>query len=761
MISLRARGAWLAALALLCLAMFADVLMAPRGRVLGSHATDMAYQFLQWRDFGFSQIAAGQLPLWNPHIYGGAPFFGGMQSALLYPPNWLYMVLPLEAATNWTIALDVWLLGAFMFLWGARRGLHPFAAFVSAALLMFCAPHFLRIAAGHATNLAAMAWVPLIFLSIDGWLHTRRWSWCLLGMLAVAMQIFAGHPQYVYFTALIAAVYVLLRIVESGTDRAVSAAGAGAMYIGGALLAAVQLLPAIEATSETIRDLPLPFELAASFGFPPENLVTLVAPGFFGDTARASYWGRWLPWEANAFIGVGGLMLASLGVAHATFDGRRSLLVTAALSTVLALSPSTPLFRLLYEWIPLFDKFRASGKFMFFTALFLALFAGVALDRLLRERRLPRRAMIAAAGTILVLLGGAILARLVDWYPIIALSLASGDSYMAPSRYLDEAFVHGARDHAAWSLLIAAVVLAVFTAAALWGRTEPRAIFLVGVLSIAEVFMFARLHRPTFDGESKMVEEVTALLARDPGDYRILNVAHPNSALVTGAYDGWGYDPSVTRRYAELMQWMQGEDVSRASQHLVFHGFHPLHGMLRIRYRIEEKDGGALITRSEVPELRQVELIGAHRVRTSREEVFAALKDPRFDPSQEVILERDPVPAPGVRRGRGRAEVMRQGTDFLEIQAEVLESSVLLVTDAWTPAWRARALPGSASERYDVMPANYALRAVPLGPGTHRLRLEYAPTSLRVGTVLSIVSVLAWLVAVYALTRPHRNLPHA
>jgi hypothetical protein len=740
--------------------MFADVLIAPRGRVvLGSDATDMAYQFLQWREFGFSQIAAGELPLWNPHIYGGAPFFGGMQSALLYPPNWLYMLLPLESATNWTIAFDVWLLGAFMFVWGTRRGLHPFAAFVSAALVMFCAPHFLRIAAGHATNLAAMAWVPLILLCIDEGLRTRRWSWCFAGMLAVAMQIFAGHPQYVYFTALVVGVYVILRVLESGTAWVASLAGVAAMYAGGAMLASVQLLPAIEATTETIRHVPLPFDLAASFGFPPENLLTLVAPGFFGDSARTSYWGRWLPWEANAFIGVGGLALAAFGMAWARLEGRRALLATMAMSTVLALSPSTPLFRLLYEWLPLFDKFRASGKFMFFTALFLALFAGVALDRLLHDPRIPKRAMLAAAGTVVVLLGGAILVRLVDWYPVIALSLASGDSYMAPSRYLDEAFVHGARNEAARSLLVAAVVLAGFTAAVLWGRTERRALFLVGALSVAEVFIFACLHRPTFDGERAVVKEVRALLAREPGDYRILNVAHPNSALVTGAYDGWGYDPSVTRRYAELMQWMQGEDVSRASQHLVFHGFHPLHGMLRIRYRIEEKDGGALITRAEVPQLRQVELIGAHRVKTSREEVFAALKDPAFDPSKEVILEGEPVPAPSARPGRGRAEVVRQGTDFLEIEAEVLERSVLLVTDAWTPAWRARALPGSASERYDVMPANYALRAVPLGPGMHRLRLEYAPTSLPVGTVLSIVSVLAWLVAVYALTRPHRKSP--
>ena len=65
--------------------------------------------------------------------------------------------LAMVVATLLVVALNVWLLGAFMYLWTARRGLHPFAAFVGAALAMFCAPHFLRLYAGHITAMAAMS----------------------------------------------------------------------------------------------------------------------------------------------------------------------------------------------------------------------------------------------------------------------------------------------------------------------------------------------------------------------------------------------------------------------------------------------------------------------------------------------------------------------------------------------------------------------------------------------------------------------------
>ena len=206
-----------------------------------------------------------------------------MQSALLSPPNWLFLILPLPLAVNWSIALNLWLLGALTYLWASRRGLHPFAAFVSGALAMFCAPTFLHVMAGHPANLSSMAWIPLQFLAIDEWLARRKPAWCLVGMLAIAMQIFGGHPQYVYFAGIASGVYALMRLAEPQQKRLLALAGLLSIPVGGALLAAVQLLAGVQAVEETVRALPLPIWFAGSFSLPPENLVTLLAPGFFGD----------------------------------------------------------------------------------------------------------------------------------------------------------------------------------------------------------------------------------------------------------------------------------------------------------------------------------------------------------------------------------------------------------------------------------------------------------------------------------------------
>jgi hypothetical protein len=144
----------LGCLALLTLAMYFDTLVAPGSRVVGQVHDDLALHFLWRREFGFGELAMGNLALWNSHIFSGAPFFGAMQSALLYPPNWLFLALPL--ATNWSIALSVWLLGAFVYLWAWRRLEYAPLAFHVGAIV------------------SVMAWATWIVAAVLLWRRERR-----------------------------------------------------------------------------------------------------------------------------------------------------------------------------------------------------------------------------------------------------------------------------------------------------------------------------------------------------------------------------------------------------------------------------------------------------------------------------------------------------------------------------------------------------------------------------------------------------------
>ncbi len=179
--------------------------------------------------------------------------------------------------------------------------------------------------------------------------------------------------------------------------------------------------------------------------------------------------------------------------------------------------------------------------------------------------------------------------------------------------------------------------------------------------------------------------------------------------------------------------------------------------MLRVKYVVTVENGLMTIHPGAVPPLQRLELVGSYRVHRRRDEILGAMGNASFDPRKEVILEEEPNPAPVAAGRQGSARIVREGPDFLEVEADVQAPSILLVTDAWTRGWRAAPLPGSSQDSYELLPANYALRGLALAAGKHRLRLEYAPTVLYAGALISALAWTAWIVAGLALLRRKRG----
>lgn len=144
----------------LTVAMFAAAVLSPSDAVLSSLGTDLSEEFIYWRQFGFEQLHNGHLALWNPHVFSGVAFMGDFQSALLYPPNWIYLCLPLTRAVNLEIALHVFLLGWFMSMWTKHYGVHPLSVLFASAMMMFGGAYFFHITPGYLSVFDAMVWIP-------------------------------------------------------------------------------------------------------------------------------------------------------------------------------------------------------------------------------------------------------------------------------------------------------------------------------------------------------------------------------------------------------------------------------------------------------------------------------------------------------------------------------------------------------------------------------------------------------------------------
>jgi len=734
----------LAGLLALTLAMFGDVLFAGGTRVFGHHGTDLFLQYYSWRDFGFRELAKGNLALWNPYIFSGAPFFGGMQAGLLYPPNWLFLFLPAAAAINWTVALNIFAIGAFMSFWMRVRGLHPTASFFAGALIMFSGPHFLHVFAGHLPHLAAMTWSPLIFCAIDALFNTQKAGWCLLGMFAVAMQVLAGFPQYLFYTAIVAGLYSGIRLI--GQWNWWLAASLLSIYLGGAALAAVQLLPAMEATSETVRGVKVPFDFAALCAFAPENFVTLLAPTFFGEIA--DYWGRCYLWETSLFLTVSGVALATYAMIYVERKIKWVPLAVIIVALLLALGAHTPLFAILYAHIPGFDRFRSISKFIFPASLFLVLLAATGLERLFKQKRVEERFIIGVFAVAAALgIAGLWTANTNSWQWLMNTMHSTHETYLLPQLYASVEFVSQAQHRAAMSIFLAAGTCVVIGTLLAFRKRDRRTIHGLVALGIAEAFCFAHAARPTFDSRTIVNAEEKSFLDQHPGDYRIINPRNPDSAMSLGVPDIWGYDPHVVRRYAEFITWTQGGNPDDATLYVRFTRFDPLYAMLRLRYVFGQHPNELETAEAPIPPMPHLQLISKYRVLQNRDAIFEALRSVAFDPTREVILESEPEPKPSPSENAGHAQIVAESTDSLTIEADVEQPSILLITDLYTPAWRALSLSGSTQPNYQLLPANYILRAVPLATGHHRLRVEYAPREFVFGKWISIVASLAFLVA--------------
>ncbi len=47
--------------------------------------SDLVLENYVWRGFVRESIANGELPLWNPHLFAGVPFFAAGQASVIYP----------------------------------------------------------------------------------------------------------------------------------------------------------------------------------------------------------------------------------------------------------------------------------------------------------------------------------------------------------------------------------------------------------------------------------------------------------------------------------------------------------------------------------------------------------------------------------------------------------------------------------------------------------------------------------------------------
>lgn len=340
-------------------------------------------------------VLAGEFPWWTRAYGAGQPLAANPEHETFYPLNWLILLPDYVGALHMQALLHVaiGLLAMYAFLRSLK--LRAFASFVGA--LSFGLGGTMLSKINMAPFLYSYAWLPLTCLYAREFLNDGKRRSFALAVLFLAIQMLIGEPTTVIQTLLIIAFMTGARLTDLMR--------AAAIGIGAFLLAAVQMIPALDFVRDSARARPFPLKTVGQWSMPPIKLLELVFPNILGhnfleDTTL--FWGGRLyglsgvPFLLSIYPGllIAGLAIAGI-VARRRWWGAAAGM--CAVAVVIALGNHTPLLGIFYR-VGIANALRYPEKFIVIAIFAITVFAAHCVEALQDgDETLRRRAIWVAA----------------------------------------------------------------------------------------------------------------------------------------------------------------------------------------------------------------------------------------------------------------------------------------------------------------------------------------------------------------------------
>jgi uncharacterized membrane protein len=196
-----ASAAWLCAAACVAAAVaYALGVIRPAAEQgLGLPNYDIYAYFYPNARYALNSLARGTGLLWNPYQDCGQPFFALSLTAMLYPINWVFAVLPREPALLTSMVLNMSIGGMGAWWLGREMGLSHAAA-LAGALAFELGGSGLYLAAWGPMHIAPYAWLPAALAAVERLLRAPSPRGAVLLAVILTLQLLPGFPQVSAFT---------------------------------------------------------------------------------------------------------------------------------------------------------------------------------------------------------------------------------------------------------------------------------------------------------------------------------------------------------------------------------------------------------------------------------------------------------------------------------------------------------------------------------------------------------------------------------
>jgi hypothetical protein len=650
-------------------------------------------------DYAFQSLRHGRFPAWDPTIYCGLSFAGNIQAALFYPLTWLLFAVNFGRQTMSYQSLQdfdflhVWLAFLLCYVWLSHKRLQKLASVLGAGVFAYSG--YMLNQLQHLGLVSGWCWIPLALWGIDQAVEQQHWRPLWKVAVASALCFLAGYPPvWIVFA---------LSTVSYAVWKWKTALGVIVALGGSLLLAAIQLLPAAEATTMKAFD--------ARYGTGwrnPEAYIAYFVPNYFEfglHHVPAGHWGGdYLYLGAPAFLGLLALTLRPRW---------RELLPPVTILAVCLVMATNP-FDLVWNTIRhsgLLVQICRDWYFLAGLTLAAAPLATFGLDHLLRQKRRDVPQWIVLS--IISLLAVWSLRQMLAWFP------------------LGSDFPTGWKSAVAPAITLALFSLAIFVLPAQRGtlRAVLTAALLLAVGVDYKVFGTGKWFDAA-EGSGSMkfasfpgLDDAVFQQLRADDVHRIVldeTAPHPLELRHYGLQSPQGFDPLVTMNYQKLMT--ATEHIQSPSEIDVDPANKTALRLLGVRY---------LLTSDGAP-------IYAH-----------VLSDPDFRLLQpatsfyKVFEFTKARPPYGWVSDAGWSDVRRTRWDP-EARDFVVRSETggrFELDEQFYPGWRAT-VDGSAVpiERWSE-----AFQSIQVPPGEHRLAFQFRSSGLRIGALISLLAIIAFV----------------
>ena len=745
---------------------------------------DLFLQQLPWRHWMQQELAAGRFPLWASAPAGGMPLFASMQPGVLSPIHLLWILLPVGLGLGWIMALKLWLAGLGM--WGFLRalGLHPAAVLLAAFSFEF--------------STSMINWLPWniseVYLLLP-WLAWTTYSWCitarrpaLIGLTGVvASSLWAGHPETMFITGVMTAVWAAGLILTSPLRQWRRQIAGLVMAVAlGLALGAVQLLPFLQVLPLTAADRATQQASTAIQHLEPEHLQDWLLPrqwSYYPDAVLAPDTTGFT--EANGYIG----LVALLGVGLAGWAAlRRQLALRLAVPWIiicglalLVTYDGGPGY--LIRQLPGFNQ-SINVRWVMGLAAGLTVLSAFGWDWLARRAAAGAGLNSRLGGAGLLLLAEGVLLGGLHWAGL--LPLPSPMDQAGPWSIENDSY------RLYWALWAVGVGLTALGLTALWRMGRRGQLWAPALLAVVVLADLWRLVLPIngsapatdYFPETPFLRQLRDLVP-SPERFLVEGEALPaNVGLVYGLRDWRVQDPMISRRTERVAFALSPTtaDSVWAQYNMFMHDIHwPIATLLGIRYfvlpvpaapgdfgeaadnpppisRLAYKDGLSLWRVEEVPGFAY--LSTNVQALPNPSSALAALKQITGTDARaaKALVEATPATVAaihpvGAGAPAGQVTVQEYLPGHIRLAVQTAQPSLLVVNESWYPGWHAQ-LNG---QTVTILHANYLSQGVIVPPGNSQIVLEYMPDAVLDGALISGVALLALLV--FALWAYRVRLP--